>query len=62
MCSDAFLYKGATPGMMYCRCPKCGEIVYVFPNDLSGKTEDGANEYFVKCEDCGNWFNASVDY
>ena len=61
MCSDAFLYKGTT-GIMHCKCPKCGEIVYVFPNDLSGKTADGANKYFVKCEDCGNWFNASTDY
>ena len=61
MSSDAFLYKGDR-GVMYCTCPKCGETVLVYPEDVSGTTIDGATEYFVRCDDCGNWFNASVDY
>lgn len=61
MASNAFLNKGKD-GIMYCKCPKCGEIVYVYQSEVSGKTYDGQDEYLVKCDDCGTWFNASVDY
>ncbi len=61
MGSDAFLYYGKE-GMMYSKCPKCGEIVPVYQQDISGTTTEGANEYFIRCDDCGYWFHASTDY
>lgn len=61
MCSTAKLLKGEG-GMMYCECPKCEEIVYVYENDASGKTSDGDKEYFVRCDECGTWFNTSLGY
>jgi uncharacterized C2H2 Zn-finger protein len=59
--SNAFLNK-TKDGMMYCKCPKCGEVVYVYAENLSGTTSEGSNEYLVRCDDCGTWFNASVDF
>lgn len=58
---NSFLYQGEN-GMLYCVCPKCGEVVYVSENDKSGTLEDGVNNYFVRCDDCGMWFNTSTDY
>lgn len=59
--SNAFLNKGKD-GMMYCKCPKCGEVVYVYETDVHGTLEDGTKEYLVRCDDCGTWFNTSVEY
>lgn len=61
MSSNAFLVKSGD-GMMYCICPKCGEVVYVCENDRSKVLEDGVDEYFVRCDECGNWFNTSTEY
>lgn len=57
MISNAFLYKEKN-GIMHCECPECSETVFVCENDRNGK----APEYFVRCDECGNWFNASTDY
>ena len=57
MFSNAFLYKEKN-GIMHCECPECSETVFVCENDRNGKTP----EYFVRCDECGNWFNASTDY
>ena len=61
MGSNAFLIKETT-GIMRCECPRCGETVLVCENDWSGKTEFGADEYFVRCDDCGEFFHTSTDY
>jgi DNA-directed RNA polymerase subunit M/transcription elongation factor TFIIS len=58
---NVFLYN-SKGGLMHCTCPKCGEDVCVCENDRNGTLETGATVYFVRCDDCGMWFNASVDY
>lgn len=58
---NVFLVKGKD-GMMYCKCPKCGDVVYVYETDEKRTLEDGNKEYFVRCDDCGTWFNTSVEY
>jgi uncharacterized C2H2 Zn-finger protein len=58
---NSFLYREKN-GLMHCVCPKCGEAVYVSENDRNGTLEDGASNYFVRCDDCGMWFNASTEY
>ena len=47
---------------MRCECPRCGETVLVCENDKTGTTEFGADEYFARCDDCGEFFHASTDY
>ena len=58
---NSFLYREEN-GVMHCVCPKCGEIVCVCENDRKGTLKDGASNYFVRCDDCGMWFNASTEF
>ena len=50
-------------GSMYCDCPYCEERVPVYDDyDLFEVLEDGEKKYFVRCDECGQWFETSIDF
>lgn len=62
MGSTSKLIKTET-GMMYCDCPYCDEKVPVYDDyDLFEVLEDGVKKYFVRCDNCGQWFETSIDF